>query len=98
MKSCVPTAITKSVLIAGGGTVGFATMICHGRLVGSAKKKPVNIVLNITVWVGGTKICVRVYTSFVMIVCRVVNTLEYVERRDVRIDNSLPKDTTRSTL
>ena len=33
-----------------------------------------------------------------MIVCRVVNTLEYVERRDVKIDNSLPKDTTRSTL
>ena len=47
MQSCVPTAITKSVLIAVGGTVEFATMICHGRLVGSAKKKPVDIVLNI---------------------------------------------------
>ena len=47
-QSCVPTAITKSVLNAVGGTVEVATMICHGRLVGSAKKKPVNIVLNIT--------------------------------------------------
>ena len=49
MKSYVPTAIIKSVLIAVGPTVDFATMICHGRLVGSAKKKPVDIVLNITV-------------------------------------------------
>ena len=48
MKSCVPTVLTKSVLIAVGGTVEVATMICHGRLVGSAKKKPVDIVLNIT--------------------------------------------------
>ena len=47
MQSCVPTAIIKSVLIAVGGTVEVATMICHGRLVGSAKKKPVIIVLNI---------------------------------------------------
>ena len=47
MQSCVPTAIIKSVLIAVGPTVDFATMICHGRLVGSAKKKPVIIVLNI---------------------------------------------------
>lgn len=47
MQSCVPTAIIKSVLIAVGGTVEFATMICGGRLVGSAKKKPVDIVLNI---------------------------------------------------
>ena len=47
MKSCVPTVLTKSVLIAVGGTVEFATMICGGRLVGNAKKKPVDIVLNI---------------------------------------------------
>ena len=48
MQSYVPTVIIKSVLIAVGGTVEVATMICHGRLVGSAKKKPVDIVLNIT--------------------------------------------------
>ena len=72
---CVPTAIIKSVLIAVGGTVGFATMICHGRLVGSAKKKPVNIVLNITAWHFGIISTLTAY-SFVMIVCRVVNTLE----------------------
>ena len=47
MQSYVPTAIIKSVLIAVGCIVEVATMICHGRLVGSAKKKPVDIVLNI---------------------------------------------------
>ena len=47
-KLCPNCINTKSVLIAVGGTVEFATMICGGRLVGSAKKKPVDIVLNIT--------------------------------------------------
>ena len=47
-KLCPNSSNKESVLIAVGGTVEVATMICHGRLVGSAKKKPVNIVLNIT--------------------------------------------------
>ena len=44
-QNCVPTAMSKSVLTAVVETVKVAL---NGRLVGYAKKKPVDIVLNMT--------------------------------------------------